>query len=497
MSKPKQFTKPPKKQKAKAAEPETAEEFQAAADFEEETGGKWRAGDPAKAGRAFVRALEVYDRGIGKHPHEFDLAYNKARLELEITQNPALVGHIGQPLAGLLKQTLDSHRYALRLNKLNPDLLFNTSQVLTSLAEQLLEAEDSDTSISLLQEALELLSSCLSRQEVLLEQQQSELEDGEEGGVSLGAPDEKTVPTAESTPGSDDAGQYATVESPTTASDLLDTVHASLSALTMLVTLVDAGSLRTLGDMAQGLTEKKAPSYIGMLSEDAQDSAHFTVALARASFVAAFADVQYNAFTIEVAEYLDRLEAFEVPGKDGDVTALGSEAEARVELATSVMARFEGSSDLPADICWKQLGTAQESYAKAAKLDSSAQLYLSRADVEMLRHRIASLTTSKIAENVRKSAPTLAQNAQTYYKGAVRLASDEDEEVKSKALQRLFIATQLRSVLYQAEPAADVTQMIEMCGVQRRMHEGYMECVEEGLLDAEQAEELAGQIVAT
>ena len=48
-----------------------------AADFEENAGGKWRAGDPAKSCRAFLRALEVYDNGLTRFPNDFDLAYNK------------------------------------------------------------------------------------------------------------------------------------------------------------------------------------------------------------------------------------------------------------------------------------------------------------------------------------------------------------------------------------------------------------------------------------
>ncbi|CAC9886269.1 unnamed protein product [Aureobasidium pullulans] len=48
-----------------------------AADAEEETGGKWRAGDPAKSSRAFVRAIEIYNNGLQKHPKDADLAYNK------------------------------------------------------------------------------------------------------------------------------------------------------------------------------------------------------------------------------------------------------------------------------------------------------------------------------------------------------------------------------------------------------------------------------------
>lgn len=55
----------------------TADDFQEAADAEEETGGKWRAGDPAKSSRAFVRAIEIYNNGLQRHPKDADLAYNK------------------------------------------------------------------------------------------------------------------------------------------------------------------------------------------------------------------------------------------------------------------------------------------------------------------------------------------------------------------------------------------------------------------------------------
>ncbi|KAK4547189.1 hypothetical protein LTR36_001410 [Oleoguttula mirabilis] len=480
MAKTKQFTKPPKKQKGKAVLPETADEYQEAADNQEETGGKWRAGDPAKSGRAFVRALEIYDKGLQRYPNSFDLAYNKARLELEITQQPALVSHIGLPLADLLKQTLNSHRYVLRLNEENPDALFNTSQVLTSLAEQLSEGHESSTAIPLLQEALELLSSCLSRQEMLLEQQQADLEDADEGGVAL---DVEERPA--STTGSETSGQTFTIETPITASDLLDTVHASLSALTTLVSLVEAGTLETLGDMAHSLTEKRAPAYVGLLSADAQEAARFTVALDRASFVGAFADAQYNAYMIEAETYLARLEAFSIPGKEQNATALGSEAEARTELATSVIARFEGSSDLPLDLCWKQLSLAQDLYTKATKLGSSAQVYLSRGDVEMLRHRLASSPYTKVTDGLRKSAPTLALNAYTYYKGAVRLATDEDAGLKSKAQQRIAIASDVRVFLYGIEASADVDCL------QSDKATGLVDCVEEGLLETALAEELA------
>ncbi|KAK0333814.1 hypothetical protein LTR59_002032 [Friedmanniomyces endolithicus] len=483
MAKFKQFIRPPKKQKAKSSDPRTADDYQEAADFEEETGGKWRAGDPAKSGRAFVRALEIYDQGLQKHPTSFDLAYNKARLELEITQRPALVSHIGLPLVDLLRQTLDSHRYALRLNEGNPDALFNTSQVLTSLAEQLSEAGDTGTAIPLLQEALELLSACCSGQEMLLEQQQADFAEVEEGGVALEHVEEQPA----STPGSEDSGQMATIENPVTAADLLDTVHASLSALTTLMALVEHHALDSLGDMAHSLTETKAPMYIKMLSEDARESASFTVALDRANFVAAFADAQFTAYLIESADYQIRLDdVFGIPNKDQHVTALTSEAEARTEFTLSVLTRYIGSPESPVETCWKQLKLAQDLYTNAAKLESSARIYLSRGDVEMLRHRIATLSNVKVSESVRRSAPTLAQNAQTYYKGAVKLATDEEGELREKVGRRLAVSGRLRDLLYGVE--------LDSAGAEDYvLSRALGDCVEEGLIDGDLAEAIVAR----
>jgi len=44
----------------------------------EEAGEKWRAGDAFKSCRFFTRAIDVYDAGLRRHPHSFDLAYNKS-----------------------------------------------------------------------------------------------------------------------------------------------------------------------------------------------------------------------------------------------------------------------------------------------------------------------------------------------------------------------------------------------------------------------------------
>lgn len=483
MGKPKQFVRPPKKQKPKA-NPETADEFQEAADKEEEAGGKHRVGDPQKSARAFVRALDVYDKALEKYPDNFDLAYNKARLQFEITQQPILVEHIGLPQLDLLRQTLDSHRYALRLNEENQDALFNASQVLTSLAEQLSEHGQSFQAIPLLQEALELLSACLSRQEMLFEQQKMQSEEVEDGGIPLD-PDEKRA----STSGSDVSEQTALIEIPITANDLLDTVHTSLSALTTLVPLVQEAALQTYGDMAHALTEKRAPSYISLLPADLQTPATFSMALDRAIFVAAFADAQYSFQMLELETYLERLDTFEIPGKDESAHALCSEAEARSEFAQSAMDRFDGMDNMPAALCWKQVSLAQDLYTRATKLENDdakerkADIYESKGSLELLRHRLVSIPNIALSDSIKRSAKALIQNAQTYYKAAAQLArADGDHELEEKAKQRWLVAAEIGSAIYGVQPNQVPAFEGNSSNARADLIKAVEECIDEGLI---------------
>jgi hypothetical protein len=400
--------------------------------------------------------LEYYDQGLQKHPSNLDLAYNKARLQLEISQQPILIEHIGIPLVDWLQLTLESHRHALRLSEDNPDALFNTAQVLTSLAEELSEDDPSEEAAKPLQEALELLSSCLSRQEMMFEQHRLDFPDTEEGGVPIN-PEEQHTPAPAAAPSADTDmdEQSATIETPVSANDLLDTVHASLSALTTLVPLADESALQHLGDMSHALTEDKAPRYLALLPAEEQDSARLSVALDRAVFVASYANAQFEAQMIELQTYIERLSAFDVPGKDGDAGMLCADADARIELVLSAIDRFGESSGLPATICWKQLGLSQDLYSKASKLttedaaDRKAEVYKSKGDLELLRHRIATIQKADLSEVVVRSAKTLIANAQTFYKGAVQHAKlTDDEDVEEAAQQRGLIAREIAALLY-------------------------------------------------
>jgi hypothetical protein len=59
------------------SKPVTINDYLAAADEFETSGGKWRAGDSQRSLRFFQRALETYEEGLAQFPKDFDLAYNK------------------------------------------------------------------------------------------------------------------------------------------------------------------------------------------------------------------------------------------------------------------------------------------------------------------------------------------------------------------------------------------------------------------------------------
>ncbi|SMR53894.1 unnamed protein product [Zymoseptoria tritici ST99CH_3D1] len=504
-SRAKQFARPPPKKKPpKAASLITPDDFQSSADFEESAGGKHRVGDPQKSARAFIRALDIYDQGLAKHPSSFDLAYNKARLQLEISQQPVLVEFVGVELLQWLELTLASHRRALQLSAENVDVLFNTAQVLTSLAEVLVEdgedeGDDEEAKASkALQEALELLSVCLSRQEVLFEQHRADFPDVEEGGVALNAEEgaaESSTPTAPSAAQEDDTDMAeATVETPISPSDLLDTVHASLSALTTLLPLSDHSALQNLGEMARTLTEDKAPTYIRLLDSTAQMSSTLSLALDRAVFIAAYANAEFEARQLDFSTYLSRIDkSFSVPGKETDASLLCAEADARMEMVLSALDVLgEGGSNLPANTCWKTLSLSQELYTAASKLETDdakerrAEVFKSKGDVELLRLRFTQMPGTDLSASVRSSGPTLVKNAQTFYKGAVSHAkASGDEEVEEEAKGRWIVAGEVSRVMFGGEGSAAGEQGGE------DLLEVLEGCVEEGIV----GRDVAGRIV--
>lgn len=384
MPRQKQPGKADKHAKRKPSAPETEDEFLEAADELEKSGGKWRAGDAAKAVRFFQRAIDTYNTGLQRYPRSFDLAYNKALLQYQMTQDHRIAFQLGDPV-NLLRETLESHRYARQLNEENADILFNTAQVLTSLAEARAEnvqdAESRSDAVRLLQEAVELFSACLTRQEMEYSEQQAAAVEAASTATDTNAEDARdTTDTVETSPDSPEAELWATVVEPVTPGTLLETALAQLSALSTLVSLVTSSTVSALGfirELASPLLVTKIPSYLSLISTDCpnpikkeeppsasarsisvtepspqpvadatqEPPPHVTAALAISAYTAAIADAEYRAGLTTADDYGARLTNAYEPLLSEDryqaalskpfTAVLGAYADALSDLASS------------------------------------------------------------------------------------------------------------------------------------------------------------------
>ncbi|KAL0264885.1 hypothetical protein SLS55_000839 [Diplodia seriata] len=241
MPKKKQFLQASAKQaargKKKEPEPETEDDFLDAADEFEKSAGKWRAGDAAKSARFFQRAIDAYSAGLLKFPQSFDLAYNKALLEYQIAQDLRIAAQIGPPLVDLLRQALESHRFAISLNPDNLDILFNTANVLSDLADRVNKGD----AVPLLQESVQCIRRCLERQVQEYESLQAAFLAANSG--TQDAPAEAAPPSAQTPSSGSSAEEYANVEEAVTESAILDSVFFMANTLADLLGVMPAEDL--------------------------------------------------------------------------------------------------------------------------------------------------------------------------------------------------------------------------------------------------------------
>ncbi|KAA8647566.1 hypothetical protein EYZ11_007003 [Aspergillus tanneri] len=435
MPKPKSLLKElnVKKKTGARQAPVTADEFLAVGVEQEEAGEKWRAGDAAKSMRFFMRAIATYDEGLKKHPHAFDLAYNKARVQYEITQHPKLASQLTAPLADVLQTTLQSHREALTLDQDNADILFNTAQVLTSLAEAITDIkrpadEQLNQAVKFLQEALELFQRCLLLQEMRYTEMQEQIrriEAGEMDTQEFQSTQEQTDEAVDSKD-PEQLEQWAAVVEPVTKNTLVDTAVAQLEALTTLCNLLtfDPGvGLAWVEEYSSDLLQEKITLYV-----DGSDRC-YDASLARAKFVCALSEVLYRGGRIDIETYHGEIaRAF---GPDLDISAdpdgLCSKADALMSFNTAV-------TDLPPShdpemlaksltLRWQLLSAALDALTQASKLpepQNQPKIHLARGDVEMNRWRLGMPPWEFTV--AQQNAAMLLRNAQTYYRGAAALA---------------------------------------------------------------------------
>lgn len=499
--------------------------------------------DPAKALRFYQKALTAYVEGLSRFPKSFDLAYNKALLLYHITQEKRITPLVGSVLE-LLKEALDAHRFALSIDQENPDVLFNTAQVLTSFAEELNENADQDPefkaqAVSLLQEAVELFAACLTRQEMEYTQLQEM-----QGAADETPPSNETKQASPLTKktGTEEGEQWAVVLESITPDTLIETALAQLGSLSSLATVAAPTSsslLANLSEIATPIVTQKLPGYISLLptsvSEDAlgnkstpflvvsnssstfhadapthptnpQAEAKTEADLAVAVFKSALSSAEYKSKLASTETYASRIKgAFSslVETTNAETTPLPSSIQILSAYADALIDLTDAITDLDPSLSqsdsattrWTSLTQAQDLLTRATTLLSSpgatsstdfdlpgrAQIYLQRGDIELLRSGLARLPSA--TSSISSSLPTLLKNAGVYYRGARGLAGqDGNEELKDEAGVKAGVVKVVEGVWGGGVMLGGMKEIFQ--GIEEEVvGETVDEMVEEGLVD--------------
>ncbi|KAE9990238.1 hypothetical protein EG327_001665 [Venturia inaequalis] len=461
----------PKKTSGENSRPESENDYLEQADAFESSGSKWKAGDAEKALRFYQKAVTAYIEGLSRYPKSFDLAYNKALLLYHITQEKRIAPLIGSVLE-VLKEALDAHRFALSIDGENPDVLFNTAQVLTSFAEELGENGDADgggskgRAVALLQEAVEMFAACLARQEVEYSQIQ-EMQNAADESPSWNGKEQ--APSSTKNNESKEGEQWAVVLESITPDTLIETALAQLGSLSSLATVAAPTSstlLANLSEIATPIVTQKLPSYIALLptsipkdalgntstpflavstssstfhpdtpahATNPQSEAKTEADLAVAIFKCALSSAEHKSNLTSTETHTSRInEAFSalLETANNNETPIHSSiqihsanADILVDLADTLAEKEASHSDpdpATAQTRWTCLTQAQDLLTKVTTLLSSlgtttpdlpsrAQIYLQRGDIELLRSNLAHLPSA--TSSISASLPTLLKNA--------------------------------------------------------------------------------------
>jgi len=470
--------------------------------------GKHRGGDPLKSLRFAHRATELYEQGLARWPRNLDLAYNKARLELEVATHPGLSRHLDVPVVEVLRRSLASHEYALSLDQDNADALFNAAQVLTAVAE--LIARDEGVSDA---EALRCLEQALQYQERCLQIQKEKYaeartvheeaarirlegyeDDDDDGGAQIDANMRTSYEDRE-----EEEEQWVSVVEPVTANTLVDTILAQLSTLTTLCSILNS-SLATTGSLPassvslQWIEACSTKILTGELPEvqNASSEKDSEIALTKAILAANFLELAFRSRSIEIDVYKDELEkAFSAPDESADAQL--AYARALIALNSALSDTWSGSEGAGqhGNIRWNALSKAQRlltSAASAAKADTDtlATTHMLRGDASLLLFAL-SYPPASFAQ-AKANAPQLLRNAEVFYRNANKLfgtlGEDAQEEQQTAAFRGAVVEV-LQSGGLNAADAERVLASASMGKSDGWRREQLQDIIDEGLARAE------------
>lgn len=432
----------------------------------------------------------------------------RANLEYSLTEDERILPHLGSRTA-LLEETLNSHRHAISLNPTNTDILFNTAQVLTSLAETGLEDGTNEAAKvparTLLEEAVDIFTGCLQKQQQEYEQMQAEIAKVQASGEYQEAwESERPEPAgttehdnAESASSSSEGpGDWATVEEPVTPVTILETCTAQLGALITLLGLYTPEDLPSIEKKAQdGLltATETIPALIDIIdaspesdsedepdagptlsisqsaaTEEASTSPKEDAVLAAANFQASIAEAMYRSGRSASSQYAQQVEqTFATLIKESQgtknpglayVNIRSSYADALIDLASSIADSLQYTASSPTfvsdlEIQWTALSQAQKTLTElsSAPLSSMlsasrlADIFLARGDTELFRFRISIMPNAKAAWA--NSKAVVVANAGVFYRGARSYAQNAGAmQTRATADAKAIIAEILKEV---------------------------------------------------
>jgi len=409
---------------------------------------KHRSGDRSKSLRFADRALDVYSQGLAKFPRNFDLAYNKARLELEKATDPVLSQALDVPILDVLRLALQSHQYARDLDPAHPDTLFNMAQVMTSMAE--IMAEDSDhldtEAAQYMQQALEVQTRCYEIQLGLLKKtRELEREIHDIGNdQTLQMDSTQTAPILDSQ--AEDVSQeeqWVTVEEPVTELNLLETIISQIETLSALCSVLSA-SLSSSPELSQTYAASLSwiDSFSGQLltetlltllteNQDKLQSHMSDLALPKAIFKGNYLELAFRLSAIDMEKYKQELDAAfsqpELKSASDEVLLASARALLSFHSALADLASFgkmDDSTGAPAALRWRILEEAKSRLYSAARLPNldihtQATTHLMRGDISLLLQMLAYPPTTHV--QARNTTPQLLQHAEIYYRNAYKL----------------------------------------------------------------------------
>lgn len=435
------------------------------------------------------------------------LTKRRANLEYSLTEDDRILPHLGSRVA-LLEETLNSHRHAISLNSTNTDILFNTAQVLTSLAEAALEDGTQEAAKtparSLLEEAVDIFTGCLQKQQQEYEQMQAEIAKAQASGEYQEAWEGERKQLAgtkgpeneEDDSSSEGPGDWATVEEPVTPTTILETCTAQLGALITLLGLYTPEDLPSIEKKAQDglLTATEIiPALIEIIdaspdsdsedepeagptlsigqpaaTEDDSTSPKEDAVLAAANFQASIAEAMYRSGRSTSAQYAQQVEqTFTALIKESQrtknpglayVNVGSSYADALIDLASSIADSLQYTASSPSfgsdlEIQWTALSQAQKTLTElsSAPLSSMlsasrlADIFLARGDTELFRFRIAITPGAKAAWA--NSKAVVVANAGVFYRGARSYAQNAGAaQTRATADAKAVVAEILKEV---------------------------------------------------